>query len=112
MSYYSDVALLLTTEGAKELRKALDHDGKAILNGYSKHYKNDKGELFLWEGWNHWPDDIAYALEEIDPYDYQYIRIGEQWDNEVLGHADVPGLNGWMQPVWQWADGKEPEEAK
>lgn len=111
MSYYSDVTLRLTTKGAKELRAALDHDGKAILNGYDEHYVNEHGEFFMWKDYNHWPEDIEYALEELDPEDYRFIRIGESWENEDKGRAYTPGFEGWFEPSWKWegdAPKKEP----
>ena len=99
MGYRSDVALVLSNEGNKELsnyyRSLLEEDRtelESLLNGSDEYLHNDKGEhLFIWESckwYAGFPDVelIEKFLDTISDEYYYFVRIGEDLcDVEELG---------------------------
>lgn len=97
MGYYSDVALVLTDEGAKYLNKLIDssnikNDVVKLLKDADQILERDDCILYSWPSvkWYHVYPEVAFiqnTLElNINQEDFYFVRVGENvGDIEELG---------------------------
>lgn len=105
MGYYSDVALVLTPNGSRELSLRLENISSneklcesvsMLFKNAHESYTNDSGaKAWIWNGIKWYADfpkefpEVEFVenlITDLNEEDYYFIRVGEDFDdNEIRG---------------------------
>ena len=104
MGYRSEVALVLSKEAAALLKKRLEAatpDERYLLDNPDRYEVDSKTEEALWR-WHYvkWYEEFAEVafinsfLQELEPSNYLFIRVGETYDDiEIRGDYWLNAFN-------------------